>query len=234
MEIKYKIFGKLLSAAYYHTVNTTITTHFVIHPLPYGSNTSLCLPHLLGFNELGGLIMILLTAENSTERFTSCTGDKPKTDVHMLSVIITENAVLMRTCCQPSCLQSLPTTALMCAQCKLMLVHWMLFLPHMMVALVVSLGLRLIGKVSNTNRSAYKRILTGCRVSCCSRWGLKSRNRCGVFNNMKYQSPHMLSFTPKALCLSEGPVFELHTRPNIMQADSTPYKYALTLMQNMM
>lgn len=79
-------------------------------PLPCVSNTSLCLPHLLGLNELGGLIMILLTAENSTERFTSsvCMGDKPKTDVHMLSLVITENAALMWTCCQPSCLQSLP------------------------------------------------------------------------------------------------------------------------------
>lgn len=54
------------------------------------------------------------------------------------------------------------------------------------------------------------------------------------FYDMKYQSPHLLPFTPKALCLSERTVFELHTSPNIMQADSSQYKYALTLMQDMM
>lgn len=97
----------------------------VIHLLHCVSNTSLCLPHLLGLNELWGLITILLPAENSTEkRFPSsvCIGDKQKTDVHMLSVVITETATLMRlhmwkktvciwdmkTCCQPSCRQSLP------------------------------------------------------------------------------------------------------------------------------
>lgn len=66
----------------------------VIHLLPCVSTTSLCLPHLLGLNELWGLIMILLPAE---KRFPSsvCIGDKPKTDVHMLSVVITETATLM-------------------------------------------------------------------------------------------------------------------------------------------
>lgn len=42
--------------------------------------------------------MILLPAENSTEkRFPSsvCMGDKPKTDVHMLSVVITMTAQMM-------------------------------------------------------------------------------------------------------------------------------------------
>lgn len=42
--------------------------------------------------------MILLPAENSTEKsFTSsvCVGDKPKTDVHALSVVITVTATLM-------------------------------------------------------------------------------------------------------------------------------------------
>lgn len=119
----------------------------------------------------------------------------------MLSVIITENAVLMHTCCQPSCLQSLPKTALMCVQCKLMLVHWMLFLPHMMVALL--LGLRLTDEVYNTDRSAQKQILTGRRISCVCQRGLKKQKLLlSFFNETKYQSPHLLPFTPKALCLS--------------------------------
>lgn len=56
------------------------------HLLPRISNTSLCLPHLLGPNELWGLLMILVPAELSTEkRFASsvCIGDKPKTDTRM-------------------------------------------------------------------------------------------------------------------------------------------------------
>lgn len=49
----------------------------VIHPFTCVSNTSLLLsrsltlPHLLGLNELRGLIMILWTAVNSTEQFAS-------------------------------------------------------------------------------------------------------------------------------------------------------------------
>lgn len=117
----------------------------VIHLLPCVSNTSLCLPHLLGLNEIWGLIMILLPAENSSERrFPSsvCEGDKPKTDIHMLSVLITVSATMMwlhvkkkksrhymdMQTHQPSCLRPLSKTHWCVFKCKLMLV---IFPPHM-------------------------------------------------------------------------------------------------------
>ncbi len=81
------------------TTPTTISTRLYNSPAACVSNTSLCLPHLLWLNELWGLIMILLPAENSTEKMfpsSVCIGDKPKTDVHMLSVVITVTAQMMR------------------------------------------------------------------------------------------------------------------------------------------
>lgn len=159
--------------------------------------------------------MILLPAEHSTEkRFTStvCIGDKPKTHVRMLSVVITATATLMhphmwkkKTICIWTCRHVV--SHLVCSRypkyfdVRTMQIDalapddWMSFLPHKLMHLMcLSCS---SWPVRSTTVAALNRMEDFLTLSV-----RPEKRKCHQlrFYDIYCQSPHPHSFTPK-LCM---------------------------------
>lgn len=124
--------------------------------------------------------------------------NKPKTGNHMLSLVITENAMQMYTC-QPSCLQSSAkkhsdVCTMQTDACELDVI----FTTHF-AALDVSLGFVLTSEAYNsdwTTRRKKKAALNRMEdFLWLSVWPEKRKCQQLRFYDMKCQPPHLYSFT---------------------------------------